>query len=44
MFIICLNYVLRSSIDLIKENRFKLAKEKKQKLHSTNYDGRGLRR
>ena len=26
-FIICLNYVLRMSIDLMKENRFKLAKE-----------------
>ena len=32
MFIICLHYVIRTSIDLIKENGFKLAKEKKQKI------------
>ena len=28
LFIICLDYVLRTSIDLIKENGFKLAKER----------------
>ena len=31
VFIICLDYTLRTSIDLMKENCFKLAKEKKQK-------------
>ena len=44
MFIICLDYVLRTSIDLMKENGFKLAKEKKQKIPRTNNYGRGLRR
>ena len=28
LFIICLDYVLKTSIDLVKENGFKLAKEK----------------
>ena len=36
LFIICLDNVLRTSIDLIKENGFKLAK-KKQKIPRTNY-------
>ena len=31
-FIICLDYVLRTSTDLIKENGFTLAKDKKQKI------------
>ena len=31
LFIICLDYVLRTSIDLMKENSFKLAKEKSRK-------------
>ena len=31
MFIICLDYVLRTSIDLMKENGFKLAKEKSRR-------------
>ena len=31
LFIICLNFVLRMSIDLIKENGFKLAKERSRK-------------
>ena len=31
LFIICLNYVLRMSIDLIKENSFKLAKERSRR-------------
>ena len=31
LFIICLDYALRTSIDLMKENGFKLKKKKKQK-------------
>ena len=31
LFIICLDYVLRTSIDLIKENGFKLAKERSRR-------------
>ena len=31
LFIICLNYVLRTSIDLMKDNGFKLAKEKSRR-------------
>ena len=31
-FIICLDYVLRMSIDLMKENGFKLAKERSRRL------------
>ena len=31
MFIICLDYVLRTSIDLMKENGFKLAKERSRR-------------
>ena len=38
LFIICLDYVLRTSIDKIKEICFELTKEKKQKLpHQNNY-------
>ena len=34
LFIICLDYVIRTSIDLMKENGFKLAKERsKNNLH-----------
>ena len=33
LFIICLDYVLRTSIDLMKENGFKLTKEKRRQLH-----------
>ena len=43
LFIICLDYVIRTFIDLIKENGFKLAKEKKkkkQKIPRTNNYGR----
>ena len=44
LFIICLDYVLRMSIDLMKENGFKLAMEKKQKIpHTNNYGRRQLR-
>ena len=32
LFIICLDYVLRTSIDKIKENGFELTKKKKQKV------------
>ena len=31
LFIICLDYVLRTSIDLMKENGFKLAKERNRR-------------
>ena len=31
LFIICLDYVLRMSIDLMKENSFKLAKERSRR-------------
>ena len=31
MFIICLDYLLRTSIDLMKENGFKLAKERRRR-------------
>ena len=44
LFIICLDYVLRTPIDKMKDNSFKLAKEKKQKIHYTNNYGHGLRR
>ena len=44
LFIISLDYVLRTSIDLRKDNGFKLAKEKKQKIPCTNNYGRELRR
>ena len=38
LLIICLDYVLGTSTDLMKENGFKLAKKKKgQKLPRTNY-------
>ena len=42
LLIICLEYVLRTSIDLMKENGFKLTKEKKQKIPRTNSYERGL--
>ena len=31
LFIVCLHYVLRTSIDLIKENGFMLAKERRRR-------------
>ena len=34
LFIICLNYVLRTSIDKIKENGFKLTKERSRRYHA----------
>ena len=38
LFIICLNYVLRTSIDKIKENGFKLTKERSRRYpHKNNY-------
>ena len=37
LFIICLDYVPRASIDLMKENGFMLAKKKEQKIHRTDY-------
>ena len=42
LFIICLDYVLRMSIDLMKENGFKLAKERRRR-YPANY-GHGIRR
>ena len=46
LFIICVDYVLRTSIDMMKDNGFKLAKErsKKQKVTRTNNYRRGLGR
>ena len=43
MFIICLDYVLRTSIYLTKENGFKLAKEKSRRYPAPTY-GCTLRR
>ena len=36
LFIICLDYAFRTSIDLIKENGFTLKKSKKQTISGTN--------
>ena len=44
LFIICQDYVLKTFIDKIKENGFKLTKKKKQKLHRKNNHRRRLRR
>ena len=44
LFIICPDYVLRTSIDKIKENCFKLKEGKKQKAPRTNNYRRRLRR
>ena len=41
LFIICLDYLPRMSIDLMKENGF--TPKKKQKILRTNYYGCGLR-
>ena len=41
LFIICLDYVLRTSIDKIKENGFKLTKERSRRYPEKNY-GREL--
>ena len=43
VFIIYLDFMLRASIDKMKDNGFKLAKEKKQKIPLTNNYERGLR-
>ena len=38
LFIICLDYVLRTSIDIMKDNGFKLAKERSRIYpHTNNY-------
>ena len=42
--IISLDYVLRTAIDKMKDNVFKLTKENKQKIPHTYNFGRGLRR
>ena len=42
LFIICLDYVLRKSLDLMKK-RYEAGKGNKQKIPRTNYYGRGLR-
>ena len=39
-----LDYVLRTSIDLMKENSFTLKKSKKQTIPTKNYHGRRLHR
>ena len=43
LFIICEDDVLRTSIDEMKNNGFKLAKERSRRYPHTNYHGRGLR-
>ena len=43
LFIICLDYMLGTSIDKMKDNGFKLTKEKKQKIPHTNNYGCRLR-
>ena len=42
LFIICQDYMLRMSIDIMKKKRFQADKGKKQKVHHTNYYGRRL--
>ena len=44
LFIICLVYILRPSIDLMKENRFTLKKDKKQTISRSNSYGCRLSR
>ena len=44
LFIIGLDYVRRTSVDITKDNGFKLAKEKKQKKTRVNNYGCGLSR
>ena len=44
LFIICLDYVLRTSIDKIKENEFKLTKKKEAEGTRKNNYRRRLRR
>ena len=44
LFIICLDYVLQTSIDLIKENGSMLKKGKKQTMSRSNYNRRGRSR
>ena len=43
LFIISLDHGLRTSIDILKDVFFKLAKEKNQKIHRPNYYRCGLR-
>ena len=42
LFIICLDYVLRTSADLVKESGYELVNGKKQKIPRANYYGCGL--
>ena len=42
LFIICLDYVLRTSIDKVKENGFKLTKERSRRYPAKNNYQRGL--
>ena len=42
LFIICLDYELRTSIDLMKKKLFQAGKGKTQKIPRTNCYGRGL--
>ena len=44
LFIICLDYVLRTSIDKMKENGFKLTKERSRRYPAQRNYGRGLHR
>ena len=39
LFIICLDYMLRTSIDKMKGNRFRLTKERSRRYQCTNYYG-----
>ena len=39
LFIICLNYVLQTSVDLIKENRFTLNNARSRRYPTKNYYG-----
>ena len=43
LLIICLEYLLRTSVDLMKKKRLYAGKGKKQKILRTNYYGRGQR-
>ena len=44
LFIFCLDYVQQTSIDLMKENRFILTKNKKQTISHSKNDTRKLRK
>ena len=43
LFIICLDYVLRTSIDKIRENGFELTKRRSKRYPAKNNHGRRLR-